>query len=250
MKIHLLFLLLLTSCSSIDFNIPQTSFLNPETAGQRWHGYAELNLHESHEVNLITDSATRLPKNEPKVVRSHISTGGAVGLGIFKRWDLFLENDYDSPTVVGAKWQFYGVPFKFEEAPVKGFKAAIAVAAGRSHDREEENEVKSASDTRIERYDVRLPLGQRLNEHVLVYSTLNYAHYHASGSTTNSYQNTTRYSGRGDSFGVSAGTKLDFMPRQPFFFYLKMEAHYGETHWSNANRLRTGYGSMALGFNY
>lgn len=235
--------LLFVSCSrvNVDYHMPSTPLLTPETTGKFFKLYGEMDIHSATKVSVGRSFESLLfgggaSIDTSKERKTSYAPGLNAGLGIFKRLDLYIKYPHDAPKLVGLKFQFIGAPARESK---KGFKMAMAFAYGKNSDHESNERITSTqSGSNFEDVDANLDtdqreyillMGYRGNADTLYYSQFFYSKYRARAVLTTGSGQTFDLSTTSEISGISLGCQLGEY-QSSLSPYVKGEIGYSRSH--------------------
>ncbi len=190
-----LFIFLFASCSTVnvDYHMPSTFLLSPETQGEAFKsGEVGMNINTAHKVSLartfevdlfnLTDGASVDTNNE---ITSSFGIGLKGSLGLWDRIDLYGHSNHDATSAFGFKVQVYGDSLRLKS---EGLKIAIAIGYG-SGEESEGNDINLKNTNsgnsfeavnakiKLKNKEAILLIGQRLSERLLLYTNIHYIHF-------------------------------------------------------------------------
>lgn len=234
-KLMILFIILLTSCSTeIEYKMPISRFQTPETSGQTLSGNAYVAYEGATKVVLSTAERSTIydeyeVNNDKSTSRSR---GIAIGanLGIIPMLDIYFASHADSPAFLGAKLQLIG------GAPKEsGFKFLIGGGLGNAEDDVENfsstnfegDETRTYQSTlKISAYELISSMGYRFNESVLFYISGFYSEYVVDGSLTSDTLDDVTFESTSRNKGGNVGLKLTVPGGGR---YVSVEGGYGKS---------------------
>lgn len=186
----------LYSCASerVDYHIPSSLFISPETKGEALKGSVVLGggrsnkviIAESFQTDFIINSSPNINTN--KKFKKSIKPMSKLELAVWKRVDLYYRRPSESAGVFGFNFQFFGKP---EKELQNGWKLSTGMGYGESTQKESNFTMQSSNlNSKLEDIDASidvkskeffLNVGHRINDSYLIYLSNFYYEFSVSG---------------------------------------------------------------------
>lgn len=244
--------ILLTSCGlfDVDYHMPSSFGLTPETRGETFRGTVDVDYHSSYKVVLedtFQFSILSIPNNG-RDINSSSGLGLNASLGIIERLDAYIGIPFKSSNIYGLKFQFWGDP---ELQYSKGLK--VAVAAGIGFDDVDDGETTINGDTirseiELMRWDSHILVGYRPSPSIIFYSDIFYSHYDAEADLATSSNGTSLVDLESYTYGVNIGLKANKAKDKDIYYKLEFGHSLGKLEGFSFHNKYNWLG--AVGFNW
>lgn len=242
--------------------MPAARFSIPETTGGtlkdlKVKGKAQLNAGSSHKITLGEVYSFLVFNFSPTVNTGESldrtwAFGAKADLSLLERLDVFYRAVYDSPDLVGLKFQFIGEPSSKKS---EGFKMALSSAWGASEKDEgtltlngngnPDRQYNATIEVTV--WDLSLNTGYRYSDRGLVYLNTFYAYYETEGELTSNTFSPEKVAGTSRSYGALLGLHLNTANQRAFF---NIEAGATHARWEKSLDTTSFTSGATIGFNF
>lgn len=244
--VNLVFLSLLISflagCGkTVEYLMPETRMLSPETQGSLWKGEVSFNGTSSQEM-ILSKAVDSMIFNVSSVsaeetLHDSWGLGFGAGVGLHEKIDVYVRTSSDSPSVLGLKFQFIG---QGADKNTTGWKSSLFAGFGNMEEDEGTLTVNPQSQSsrtysgniKVDVQDYGVVTGYRKNESVLYYSNLYYSQYRVKSTLTSTNHPTINVDGDSDQYGALLG--LEYGAKKAWDVFFRIESGYVLTKWNSS----------------
>ena len=239
--------------SKIDFKVPGSRFLSPETKGATLKTEFSINRENAHKVTTVEVVADNVFSTTSAGDMAGLSKSWTLGfsahIGILEDIDFIYYTPTDSPSFVGLKYQLIG---DSEEKRTEGIKASVAASYSYMNDAESTMSVTNPSDltetqtysgnVKISGFDLSAAIGLRKSKAVLFYLNGYYTKLNTQSDLISTAHGNLTVKGDVETYGSMVGIKLGTTN-----FFIQAETGFTFLNWEGGSNQVTHPVSVNIG---